>query len=393
MDIVPIWQRWVVLEDLQKIYPLTLPLAQAKWLQPTSNHFPFDKLPPELQLNVLRFTMPQHGFRPLPLPSDFNRIDPPCSRYVEALRRERTTVFHLFQVNRWISAESMKIFYAETVLHIDVAPTRIRFGGTVIREPYMFQTYTFLQSFQAFTRFRNYELHIHLRELTRLKALNNPWVFSKVCHSITEWLRMISDALSTNDHVDHLTVKLLGLCALGELDPPMTFDPTPKIVESLAPLTRVLVNKTTVFSAHYHAQYRILYEPCSDPSCQDWIRGIQEAVGPMEGAQLDKQEELWKQLKCENRIPPPRPSERCFSLAASRWFRRAWRRLNTGSDIEPVVGRMREHFQEEYRDWQRNLNLARQCQYQKLGKDAQHPIMIDDDTPDRNGEDLTWWSP
>lgn len=406
MDMIPTWQRWVILEDLEKIYPLAQTYSTLQQQSNRVNDFPFQKLPPEVQLIVLRFAMPQCGIRPLPFPSEFNKIDPSCIEYVEALRRERITALNLLQVNHWISSESIKIFYAETVLHIDVEPTRIRFGGTKISEHHRFRGYTFLQNFKAFTHFRNYELQIHLRGAARFKAIENQRIFRDVCLAIKEWLRMISDALSTNPCIDHMAVKMLGLCALRELDPPITFDPTPTIIDCLAPLTRLRVHKTAVFSAHYHARFRILYEPCShhDPhcivdqalvglNCQDWIQKIQEAVGPLEGARLSEQEALWKQIKHENHIPPPKPSERCLSLTTSRMFRRAWRCLNLGSGLESLAMNIFQHLDGEYAEWQENLRLARQYQYQKLGKDREHPILIDDDTPERNGEDRTWWSP
>lgn len=94
---------------------------------------------------------------------------------------------------------------------------------------------------------RNYELQIYIIGVEHPKATDNRRISGDLCYAIKEWLRMICDALSTNECIDHLTVKMLGLCALRDLEL------TLKIIDSLAPLTRLRVNKTTVFFAHYHA--------------------------------------------------------------------------------------------------------------------------------------------
>ncbi|KAL8933067.1 MAG: hypothetical protein Q9216_006536 [Gyalolechia sp. 2 TL-2023] len=391
MDIIPPWQQWVVLEDLERIYPLS---HSASRLQPSdlAKSFAFEKLPQELQLNILHFAMPRHGFRPLPLPSDFNKIDPSCIEYIEALRREQSTVRNLFRVNQWVMSESKKIFQAKTALHIDVEPSGFRYGSCQISKSDKFRCHSFLQHQEAFTSMRNYELQIHLIEPQHSREMGNLRLFSDLCYAVKEWLRMICDALSKNECINHMTVKMLGLCALQDLDPRIPFDPTPKIVDSCTPLTRLRVNKATIFSAHHHSRYRILYEPCfhpAGPSCQDWIQGIQNMVGPLEGAPLSPDEETWKQLKCENRVQPSNGSGKHLSVATTRLFNRAWRRLNQSWSFQHVADSVREQMAQEYTDWQTNLRLARQCQYQKLGKDPEHPIVIDDDSPEPKKEELT----
>lgn len=182
--LLPPWRPQLVLQTLKQVYPLSHTAIHLQQSIPATS-FPFEKLPPELRLKVLRFAMPQHGLRPLPLPSDFDEHDPTCLEYVGALRREQSTPLNLFWVNRWISTEVLKILHGEAVFRIDIDPSGIRFLGRKVGEPHKFRSHTFLGDLAPFNM-RNYELFISMDRAQYLVAKVSPWRYRDYCYDIKE---------------------------------------------------------------------------------------------------------------------------------------------------------------------------------------------------------------
>ncbi|KAL8923912.1 MAG: hypothetical protein Q9208_004349 [Pyrenodesmia sp. 3 TL-2023] len=203
------------LATLKQDYPISEAVLKEQQA-PVKANFPFDRLPPELQLHVIRFAMPDYGLRPLPLPGlDFPKEDTSLTEYAETLCREQHAPQALFRASKWLSSEAVKIFYNEVKLRIDADPSGFRFMEEAIGNPAAFHSHLILKGFPPFRRQRNMELYIRLDGNTHFRFWEEP----ALCHySLKEWLRLIADALSINPRIDSLVVYLPCGCTLSQAE-------------------------------------------------------------------------------------------------------------------------------------------------------------------------------
>ncbi len=105
------------------------PSTPSQMLQPSDQQakladtsFPFEKLPTELQLMILRFTMPQHGVRAFSSPLRMH--DPAYESARQArlneLQQEDTVPMGVFCTNKLISAQALHVFNHEVYFHFNL---------------------------------------------------------------------------------------------------------------------------------------------------------------------------------------------------------------------------------------------------------------------------------
>lgn len=113
--------RWPFdLATFKRLYPISEPLRVL------AKTFPFERLPPEIRLHILRFAMPQHGLRPTPK-RDFDILIPACHKYATKVYQEDMIPVSLLLLNKSISSEVAEVLYKEVLLRIDMTPAYVRF--------------------------------------------------------------------------------------------------------------------------------------------------------------------------------------------------------------------------------------------------------------------------
>ncbi|KAL8876179.1 MAG: hypothetical protein Q9192_008910, partial [Flavoplaca navasiana] len=182
------------------------------------NAFPFEKLPPELQLEVVRFTMPPTGLRPgsrdnAPQiqddPTDADKLD----RYV--LKGERVPV-RLFRVSKAMSAMALSIFHKEVPLHVDVSKWAIwHFQGEPLDwdEDDLFPCQLQIRERPQFKHAQNYHINVILDDRW-FAVIDEENDYSAFQRYMKERLRLVCDALANNNAIQTLTVTIPCLCCL-----------------------------------------------------------------------------------------------------------------------------------------------------------------------------------
>ncbi|KAL8949049.1 MAG: hypothetical protein Q9183_007635, partial [Haloplaca sp. 2 TL-2023] len=109
--------------------PAIKPRAKSEYTaSATLEAFPFERLPVELQLLIIRYAMPQHGIRPLTRPyHEFNPFKNGIKFFITTASVDDPMTTALFRANRWISGNALAIFEETVSLHIDISPGRVRF--------------------------------------------------------------------------------------------------------------------------------------------------------------------------------------------------------------------------------------------------------------------------
>ncbi|KAL8899510.1 MAG: hypothetical protein Q9207_006162 [Kuettlingeria erythrocarpa] len=366
-----LWHKYD-LATLKQDYPISEAAAKEQQA-PVKAKFPFSRLPPELQLNVIRFAMPENGLRPLPLPGvDFPEEDESLTKYCETLRREQHAPQSLFRANKWLSSEAVKIFYNEVNFRIDIEPTCLRFMEEAFGNEAVFHSHAMLKSFPPFRRQRNIDLYIRLNADTVPDCFYEPH-----CYNLKEWLRLIADALAINPKIDSLAVYVpcpcgfvksdhsesdhvesdaseTGPSASGhdelELSKPGLSDSDdvgftiPQIIEHfdfLTPLKRLFVHKSTSFLPFRDGKHSNGRGPCLRSECLEMMKYVQYCLG-MErliGEKLNEREKVWKRLKFD--------TTRKYYCTENRLFYQVWECLDDRDDdlsFEEAVRELGEYL-------------------------------------------------
>lgn len=349
------------LATLKQDYPIS-EAASKEQQAPVKAKFPFDRLPPELQLSIISFAMPEHGLRPLPLPGlDFPKDDIPLTEYADTLRRDQNSPQALFRASKWLSSEAVRIFYNEVKLRIDVDPAGLRFMDEAIGNQAAFHSHLVLKGFPIFRRQRNIELYIKMDGNDRLDFYTRP---DGYCYNMKEWLRLITDALLINPRIDSLAVYLPCPCTLPESDcsgsdasvsesdasdadsdmllQPDVIDPqTIDALDFLTPLKRLRVRKSTAFLPYRGGNHPRVGGPCLLPECHKMLEHVQCRAGmeQLSGEKLNEREKAWKRLKFD--------VTRRYYLTENEWFHQVWRCLDDRDDdieFEEAVQGLQEYL-------------------------------------------------
>ncbi|KAL8790093.1 MAG: hypothetical protein Q9213_000795 [Squamulea squamosa] len=116
-----------------------------------------------------------------------------------------------------------------------------------------------------------------------------------------EQLRFVSDTLASNDSIRSLSITIPCDCCLkGGNGANSTVD---EVLDFLTPLKQLRVaSKSVKLEAAFDDGYDglkgdVCLNICPEPECQQLARQLQGALGPLDGKQLDHEEEAWKKLK------------------------------------------------------------------------------------------------
>ncbi|KAL8832489.1 MAG: hypothetical protein Q9170_004860 [Blastenia crenularia] len=361
--------RWLGLHELWAIYPLSTKALNVLQQPVPASSFPFEKLPAELRLNVLRYAMPRHGLRPLPLPSDFDNEQLACVEYVAALRQEQSTPLNLLRVGRQIASEARTIIDEEVVLRIDVGPTGILLLGTEIGNLHRLRSRTFPEVFTLLKSMRNYEIFVSIhQDQFREVAADPRGRFSACCFKTKEWLRVLCDTISTNEQIETLVVNIPGVCTLRQLIV-LNDDPRPEISSMITPLARLRVKKSITFTPHYDSFHKELRNRCSrfgDPECYKMA------------------ETTWKRLKYKDKAQTEKPlGAICRSPLTADLFDELQETLEVKiyfPYFETRARRLLQHLEHEElirQDFCKRSAGRGRCN--QLKQDVGHPIKIDED--------------
>lgn len=285
--------------------------------------FPFEKLPMELQLHVLRFTMPQYGIRPRLRPhmphGYYDDSDIASSRRV---REGDLIPVYLFQVSKWISTQALAIFH-EVFLHTDVYPRNPYFLGWFDCST-EFPSYLLFAEVLYFKRMRNFHLNIRY---------DNPsWKVARALSTygdngalVKERVRTVADVLSTNENIRSLTVTIPCQCTLKDTEIPFQVAER-TILDSLQPLKRLRVAESVRIVPSFVNGTRESRPYCTRSNCQRLAQKTKASLGQLVGEELSDKEETWKLLKAM-----PRPSSHTFETTSQLWT--IWECLNSQNDL------------------------------------------------------------
>ncbi|KAL8639098.1 MAG: hypothetical protein Q9226_008917 [Calogaya cf. arnoldii] len=385
VQVVPVVKR-TVYEDNQVV-----PVSEPKSIWSTSDQllnelqqaaqtackdvFPFENLPPELQLAVVRFAMPLTDLRPeLPYRSikiidgfsrdyastedhvsdfegdagsvddasyeddasgddtsfgddassedDASSVDYDISEELgRGIYREQQVPASLFRTSKSMSAMSLSILQNDVRLHIDIftlsiAYHRDKLHDWAITPP--FPSHLQLQERPQFRCMRNYQINFMDEE--GLLGIEH----QRCRDNIKERYRLISDALANNHAIQRLTVTVPCLCCLSESDsnvpPPGSFSHAyAKVLDVLSPLTRIKVAQPVIFTTinvdlpdPFDA-----YNPstsCEHFECKELTSNLQQAMGCHDGKELTHEEDAWKRVKALDHGHPGIPKSESVQL-------------------------------------------------------------------------------
>ncbi|KAL8774125.1 MAG: hypothetical protein Q9209_001233 [Squamulea sp. 1 TL-2023] len=282
--------------------------------------FPFEKLPMELKLMVLRFTIPKHGLRSLALPLGFTNavLKSTEHAYVKQMREEDAVPTGLFQTSKWISAQTRNIFTCEVYLHIDVYPLKTWCYGKESSGPFFSQ----LSAEQTVLMKRMRKYKINIRGWDGLSMDNKVLSY----RLLKENLRDVCDGLMENENLQQLTFSIPCLCSAPSVDGHLrTSEALPTTLEYLSPLARLRVlQPVTFFPAHSSDPDA---QPCRRPICLQLVHSVQAQMNHLNGKELEFRESWWKWIKATQ-------TQIASSADACRLLGKFWDALEAGNDEE-----------------------------------------------------------
>ncbi|KAI4282383.1 MAG: hypothetical protein L6R38_002974 [Xanthoria sp. 2 TBL-2021] len=264
--------------------------------------FPFKKLPAELQVMVIRFTMPQKGLR-------FQRED---RKYYNATRGKRKWWYSwtrqedsiptaLFLTNHYLSAIALDTLYREVFMHIGVSNQALSIFDQRMPTDY-YPSRVPADKMQYFTSMRCYRLNIRLGEFL------SPWYTNYVLSrggykflysGLKEKLRLISDMLAENPDIQRLTVTFPCCCTRPQAEgvPPII----PITQDYLTILKRLKVSQPVIFIPAHGPDVQAEADLCNKPECLNLAQNFQASMGHLIGEALSNREQTWKNVKAMKR--------------------------------------------------------------------------------------------
>lgn len=258
---------------------------------PSSLHrasFPFEKLPTELQLMVLRFAFPENGIRSLAIP--LARSDPAHDAtllfWQGKLHTEDVIPTALFRTNRRISAQSLDIFKRQIHMHVDIMADMIGCLRHACSGPLWHQVCAAQQ--RRLGLMRSYQINIRF-DFSRCSLLPADEEGFRNHQMFKEKLRHVSDALAQNANLQRLTVTIPCLCKQTKA--------YKGVLDILSPLKRLRVAKPVTFQPANGSEFLPDIHPCKQPACLQFARSLQTNLGHLRGKTLDHRERTWRKIK------------------------------------------------------------------------------------------------
>lgn len=264
------------------------------YIQPAQSMstFPFEKLPAELQLMVIRFTMPQNGLR-------FQRED---GRYYNATcgerkrwcswtRQEDSVPTALFLTNHHLSAIALDTLHRDVVMHIGVSHQVVSiFDQRIPTDHHPRRVPADMMHY--FTSMRSYRLNIRIGGpgppyMTKLLLSRGLYHFLYL--GLKSRLELVSDLLAENPDVQRLTVTFPCCCTRPQAPnvPPII----PLTEDYLTILKRLKVGRPVKFIPAHGPDFQAEAELCKKPECLDLAQTFQASMGRLTGEALLHREE------------------------------------------------------------------------------------------------------
>ncbi|CAL8574051.1 hypothetical protein XPA_000024 [Xanthoria parietina] len=254
--------------------------------------FPFEKLPAELQLMVIRFTMPQSGLR-------FQRED---GRYHNATRGQRKRWYSwtrqedsvptaLFLTNHHLSAIALDTLHRDVFMHIGVSNEVLSiFDQTLATHDFPGRVPADMMHY--FTSMRSYRLNIRIGELHPRYMTN--YILSRGMYQFLHLglkarLELVSDMLAENPDVQRLTVTFPCCCTRPQAPnvPPII----PLTEDYLTILKGLKVGRSVQFVPAHGPDFQAEADLCNKPDCLDLARTFQASMGRLTGESRRHREE------------------------------------------------------------------------------------------------------
>ncbi|KAL8885528.1 MAG: hypothetical protein Q9215_006635 [Flavoplaca cf. flavocitrina] len=322
-------QSYQLLSDLQHVVPM--PGLKSTWSpseqiqdelqQPAEisrkETFPFEKLPPELQLAIIRFAMPSAGIKPA-IRYHQRKLSYSAQHIVRSPCEGTQLPLNLFLTSKSISAMALPIFYSEVPLQIFILTWVVWFAQEkrYFRDKYFFTSHLQIHELPQFRLMRNYHINFPLDDwwFEDFVSLEG---YHQHCLVLKERLRLVCDALANNHAIQRLTVTVPCLCCLARsgchsrnrwmshytnlLHKNCSLSQTyPKYVDFLSPLKRIKVAKAVVFEVYHDigtgkAEGDAVL--CNDAECMKLVGRLDENMGYLNGEYLPYEEEAWRRIK------------------------------------------------------------------------------------------------
>ncbi|KAL8680280.1 MAG: hypothetical protein Q9186_003518 [Xanthomendoza sp. 1 TL-2023] len=299
------------------------PLCRKLWpgTHIEASTFPFDRLPQELKLMIVRFAMPQHGLRPMSKHSSsesgrFHDRDIIGYAWYKKHQREHSPA-PLFCTSKWFSSTALPLFHQEVPYYINIYPWGIRHHNESLlfarperccpegHRSYHFRSHRKFQQLPSFKSMQNYRLNAILGK----NWYDDYWIaneekreryYSRSCSSIKEQLRLVCDSLASNDQIQSLSVTVPCYCCLKgghRAEEALSWT-----LDFLAPLKRLRVAKAVVVRAVYDDGFDgsrgdVWLNHCERPECKQLGKDVQVALGHLAGEPLRDEEIMWRELK------------------------------------------------------------------------------------------------
>ncbi|KAI4088491.1 MAG: hypothetical protein L6R37_008191, partial [Teloschistes peruensis] len=315
--------RWPYdLPTLQRLYPIPYSFKSFTLKEDTISHGPsteqpltpdtcchWDKLPPELRIQILKLLMPEHGRRPIPqavgdsdTSASITDFDPSatCCDYVMTLHEADTTHISLFSVSRRIFFEALEIFRKKGPLQIVIEPNKIRFLNQVLDLTDQTPSHLAFPLLSVLGGMHHYDLQF---KFTRggLEDTIRTWTYREARAKFKERARMIADALSTNKNIKSLTIAVpchCYLCLPEEFSPVLSYAETNlATLHFLEPLQRLSVEDPVRNIPNQGINTPEIRVKCSLPECQRLSQVIGSQINYLQGAWLTDRELEWIRIK------------------------------------------------------------------------------------------------
>ncbi|KAL9029694.1 MAG: hypothetical protein Q9180_006999 [Flavoplaca navasiana] len=253
--------------------------------------FPFEKLPTELQLMILRFTMPHHGLRAFSSPLSMHDPVYKSARKarLEELQQEDTAPTGVFRTNRSISAQALHIFDSEVYVHINVTMRTI----SCLREEYRGRFPCQVSPRQSHILGSVSNVQINLAGWFGPTEIDYGIFQIDVKRSyrlLKESVRQICDAITKNQNLQRLIVTLPCHCCLMNIAQPAT-QLLAYTLDYLTPLKRLCVAHTVNLlpTAGFESSPEVVV--CLQPACSYLADTLQAQLSQLSGEELTSERE------------------------------------------------------------------------------------------------------